>query len=120
MIRIGKILFLAALLTAPAVSLAQGEDPELRSSQNEPAAVEIPLYAGATVKSVLDALNAKGFKIKYNPEQVLPTMTLLERPKATRIDMLLNEILSPYDLHASQIVHGGWAVKAKKKKKPKP
>lgn len=94
-------------------------ETEYRSSTNEPRAVEIPLYAGATVESVLQALNARGFRITYSPEQVLPTMTLLERPKATRIDMLLREILAPYDLHADHTPYGEWKVKPKKKKPAK-
>src|SRR5215510_10171221 len=65
---------------------APGTDADVRAKRADPAAVEIPLYAGAPVREVIDALNAKGFLIKYDPEQVLPTMKLLERPKATRID----------------------------------
>ena len=60
----------------------------------------MPLYAGALVSDVLTALNDKGFQIKWDPKQVLPTMTLLERPKATRIDYLLDEILAPYGMRA--------------------
>ena len=94
-------------------------ETEYRDSNNEPSAVEIPLYAGATVESVLQALIGKGFRIKYSSEQVLPTMTLLERPKSTRIDMLLKEILAPYDLHADHTAYGEWKVKPMKKKPTK-
>ena len=73
----------------------QATGGEYRSKTVDPRAVQIPLYAGALVSDVLTALNDKGFSIKWKPEQVLPTMTLLERPKSTRIDNLLNEILEP-------------------------
>lgn len=106
--KLAAMMFLAATCHAA--------ETEYRDSVNEPRAVEIPLYAGATVESVLQALNDRGFRIKYSPEQVLPTMTLLERPKATRIDMLLREILAPYDLHADHTAYGEWKVKPKKKK----
>jgi hypothetical protein len=47
-------------------------------------------------------------------------MTLLERPKSTRIDNLLNEILKPYDLRADHNMRdGGYRVKPLKKKKKK-
>ena len=105
------LIFLAATCGAA--------ETEYRDSTNEPRAVEIPLYAGATVESVLKALNERGFHITYSSEQVLPTMTLLERPKSTRIDMLLREILEPYDLHADHTAYGEWKVKPKKKKPAK-
>ena len=111
---IGTLIALLCIATTGSAA-----ETEYRDSTNEPRAVEIPLHAGATVESVLQALNQKGFRIKYNPEQVLPTMTLLERPKATRIDMLLREILEPYDLHADHTAYGEWKVKPKKKKPPK-
>jgi hypothetical protein len=101
------------------VATCGAAETEYRDSNNEPSAVEIPLYAGATVESVLQALIEKGFRIKYSSEQVLPTMTLLERPKSTRIDMLLREILAPYDLHADHTPYGEWKVKPKKKKPAK-
>ena len=101
-----------------AASCYAGET-EWRDQTNEPRAAEIPLYAGATIESVLQALNAKGFRITYDPEQVRPTMTLIERPKSTRIDMLLREILEPYDLHADHTAYGEWKVKPIKKKKAK-
>ena len=67
---------------------------------------------------MLTALVDKGFTIKWDPEQVLPTMKLLERPKATRIDKLLTEILTPYDLRADHnLMDGGWRVRPQKKKK---
>jgi hypothetical protein len=91
---------------------------EARNKHADPAAVEIPLYAGAPVREVLDALNDKGFLIKYDKEQVLPTMRLLERPKATRIDKLLAEILAPWNLRADRnAMDGGWRVRPQKTKK---
>ena len=95
-----------------------GTDPDVRTKRADPAAVEIPLYVGAAVRDVLEALNAKGFTIKWDPEDVLPTMKLLERPKATRIDKLLIEILTPYDLRADHnLQDGGWRVRPIKRKK---
>jgi len=93
-------------------------NPDMRNKRADPSAVEIPLYAGAAVRDVLDALNEKGFTIKYDKEQVLPTMKLLERPKATRIDRLLSEILAPWSLKADRNqMEGGWRVRPTKKKK---
>jgi hypothetical protein len=98
--------------------MGQGTDPDVRSRKSDPSAVEIPLYAGAPIREVLTALTEKGFTIKWDPEQVLPTMKLLERPKATRIDKLLTEILMPYDLRADHnLQDGGWRVRPQKKKK---
>jgi hypothetical protein len=94
-------------------------ETEYRDFHNEPQAVDIPLYAGATVESVLQSLNQKGFRISYSPEHVLPTMTLLERPRSTRIDMLLREILEPYQLRADHTPYGEWKIKPNRKK-PKP
>lgn len=100
--------------------VGQGTGGEFRNVTPDPKAVEIPLYAGALVSDVLTALTEKGFRIKWSPEQVLPTMTLLERPKSTRVDHLLNEILSPWDLRADHNLNdGGYSVKTLKKKKPK-
>jgi hypothetical protein len=45
-------------------------------------------------------------------------MTLLEKPKATRIDTLLSEILTPWGLRADHnLMDGGWRVRPLKKKK---
>ena len=99
--------------------MGQGTDADVRAKKSDPPAVEIPLYAGAPIREVLTALTDKGFTIKWDPEQVLPTMKLLERPKASRIDKLLTEILTPYDLRADHnLMEGGWRVRpiAKKKK----
>lgn len=99
---------------------SQGTDADVRHSTADPKAVEIPLYPGAPISAVLTALIEKGFKIKWSPEEVLPTMTLLERPKATRIDNMLNEILKPYDMRADHnLQDGGYRVKPLKKKKKK-
>jgi hypothetical protein len=96
----------------------QGTDADVRAKTADPPAVEIPLYAGAPIREVLTALTDKGFTIKWDPEQVLPTMKLLERPKASRIDKLLTEILTPYDLRADHnLMDGGWRVRPIKKKK---
>lgn len=96
----------------------QGTDADVRAKKADPAAVEIPLYPGAPIRDVLTALSEKGFTIKWSPEEVLPTMKLLERPKATRIDKLFAEILTPYDLRADHnLMDGGWRVRPIKKKK---
>jgi hypothetical protein len=98
----------------------QGVGGEYRDKVIDPRAVEIPLKPGTLVSDVLTALTDKGFRIKWKTEQVLPTMTLLEKPKATRVDNLLNEILAPYDLRADpDLLKGGYLVKQVKKKKPK-
>jgi hypothetical protein len=45
-------------------------------------------------------------------------MTLLERPKATRVDKLLTEILAPWGLRADHnLQDGGYRVRQVKKKK---
>jgi hypothetical protein len=105
--------------TQPAVQYPSiSNDPDVRNKKADPAAVEIPLYVGAPVRDVLQALSDKGFTIKWDPEQVLPTMKLLEKPKATRIDMLLKEILAPWALRADHnLQDGGWRVRPLKKKK---
>lgn len=103
---------------APPVPENPGYGPDVRNKKADPSAVEVPLYAGAPVRDVLQALNDKGFAIKWDPEQVLPTMKLLEKPKSTRIDRLLTEILAPYDLRADHnLQDGGWRVRPIKKKK---
>jgi hypothetical protein len=102
----------------PPLPAGQGTDPDARGKRDDPHAVNIPLYTGARVSDVLQALNDKGFTIKWEPEQVPPTMRLLERPKATRIDKMLNEILAPHDLRADHnLMDGGWRVRPKNKKK---
>jgi hypothetical protein len=96
----------------------QSTDADVRGKKPDPAAVRVPLYAGAPVRDVLKALTDKGFTIKWDESQVLATMTLLERPKATRIDKLLNEILEPYNLRADHnLMDGGYRVRPKKKPK---
>ena len=45
-------------------------------------------------------------------------MTLLEKPKATRIDTLLTEILKPWGLRADHnLMDGGWRVRPLKEEK---
>jgi hypothetical protein len=105
---------LTMLLVAAACTAGE---TEWRNVTNEPGAAKIFLHPGVPLESVLESLNSKGFRIRYNPDQVLPSMTLLERPKATRIDMLLREILAPYDLHADHTPYGEWMVKPRKKKR---
>jgi hypothetical protein len=99
---------------------SQGTDADVRHGAGDPRAVMVPLYPGAPIPAVLDALIQKGFKIKWNAEEVLPTMTILERPKATRIDNVLNEILKPWGMRADHnMVDGGYRVRPLKKKDKK-
>ena len=96
---------------------SQGTDADVRHGAGDPRAVEIPLYAGALISDVLTSLTAKGFKIKWDPKEVLPTMTLLEKPKATRVDNMLNEILAPWGMRADHNqMDGGYRVRLLKKK----
>jgi hypothetical protein len=105
---------------SPELPAGMGTGGEFRSKNVDPKAVEIPLYAGALVSDVLTALTDKGFRIRWKPEQVLPTMTLLERPKSTRVDYLLNEILEPWGMKADpDLMQGGYLVRKMKKKKSK-
>lgn len=98
----------------------QGNGEEYRDKVADPKAVEIPLKPGTPVSDVLTALTQKGFRIVWKPEQVLPAMTLLEKPKSTRVDNLLNEILRPWGMQADpDLLRGGYLVKNLKKKKPK-
>jgi len=98
----------------------QGNGEEFRSKAVDPKAVEIPLYVGAAVADVLTALKDKGFHIRWTPEQVTTEMKLMEKPKSTRVDNLLNEILKPWGLRADpDLMKGGYLVKDLKKKKPK-
>ena len=83
---------------------------EQQSSKNDPAAVSVPMRAGATLESVLTALNARGFRIVYSSALVQPTMTLREVPTATRIDELLREILTPWNLRAVHAANGDWLI----------
>jgi hypothetical protein len=100
--------------------MGQGTDADVRARKSDPRAVEIPLYPGAPIREVLKALTDKGYTIKWDPEQVLPTMKVLERPKATRIDKVLTAILTPYDLRADHnLQDGGYRVRPIDKKKKK-
>lgn len=98
----------------------QGNGEEFRSKAVDPKSVEIPLYVGAAVAEVLTALTGKGFQIRWKPEQVTAEMKLLEKPKSTRVDNLLNEILKPWGLRADpDLMKGGYLIKDLKKKKSK-
>jgi len=93
---------------------------EYRSKTVDPKAVQIPLYPGALISDVLTALTDKGFTIRWTAEQVTPEMKVLEKPRATRVDNLLNEILKPWGLRADpDLMKGGYLVKDMKKKKSK-
>ena len=93
---------------------------EFQSKVVDPKAVQIPLKPGTPLSEVLTALTDKGFRIKWKPDQVSPDMKLLEKPRATRVDNLLNEILKPYDMRAdADLMKGGYLIKDLKKKKSK-
>jgi hypothetical protein len=95
-------------------------DADVRDKHQDPSAVEIPLYAGARVMDVLQALNDKGFLIKWDKKQIEPSMKLLEKPKASRIDKLLGEILEPHGYRADHNLRdGGFRVRPQKKPKTK-
>jgi len=91
---------------------------EFQSKVVDPRAVEIPLKPGTLISDVLTALTDKGFRIMWKPAQVQPNMKLLEKPRATRVDNLLNEILEPWGMRADpDLMRGGYLVKDLKKKK---
>ena len=95
----------------------QGVGEEYRSKVVDPKAVQIPLYPGALISEVLTALTDKGFHIRWKPDQVTPEMKLLEKPRSTRVDSLLNEILKPWGMRADpDLLKGGYLVKDLKKK----
>jgi hypothetical protein len=97
-----------------------GTGSEFQSKSVDPKAVQIPLSAGTLVSEVLAALTDKGFRIKWKPEQVTSAMKLLARPKSTRVDNLLNEILEPWGMRADpDLMRGGYLIKDLKKKKSK-
>ncbi len=83
---------------------------EQREANPDPAAASIPLRAGASLESVLAALNARGHRIVYSSALVLPTMTLREVPKAAGIAELLREILAPWNLRAVHAANGDWLI----------
>ena len=109
---------LAQVGAAPPLPTMPTPGLDVRTRHADPAAVEIPLYAGAPVSDVLQALSDKGFLIKWDKKQVLPTMKLLEKPKSTRIDNLLTEILTPWGMRADRNqFDGGFRVRPMKKSK---
>lgn len=115
------LLFVAATCHAQyegaPLPAGQGTGEEYRSKAVDPKAVQIPLYPGVLVSDVLTALTEKGFHIRWKPEQVTPTMKLLEKPRSTRVDNLLNEILKPWGMRADpDLLKGGYLVKDLKKK----
>jgi hypothetical protein len=96
---------------------SQGTDADVRHRTADPRAVMIPLFVGTPISDVLTALVAKGFKIKWSPKEVLPTMKIVERPKSTRVDFMLNEILKPWDLRVDHNqMDGGYRVRPVTKK----
>jgi len=95
----------------------QATGEEFRSKTVDPKAVEVPLYVGALLSEVLTALTDKGFRIKWKPEQVTPAMKLLAKPKSSRVDNLLNEILAPWGMRADpDLMRGGYLIKDLKTK----
>jgi hypothetical protein len=86
---------------------AEGQTPPASAP-----ASAVPLRAGATLDSVLAALNARGHRIVYSNALVTPMMTLRATPRATRIDDLLAEILAPWRLRAIAAENGDWLIVA--------
>ena len=86
------------------------------STVNDPKAIDLLFKEGTTIQSILDGLSDKGFHIKYKKQQLPPTMTLLALPKNTRIDLLLEEILEPWNLNVYHTPLGQWIVKPAKAK----
>ena len=97
-----------------------GTGSEFQSKVVDPKAIEIPLKPGTPLSEVLTALTEKGFRIQWKPEQVSADMKLVSRPKATRVDNLLNEILEPWGMRAdADLMRGGYLIRDLKKKKSK-
>jgi hypothetical protein len=93
---------------------------EFQSKVVDPKAVQIPLKPGTPLSEVLTSLTDRGFHIKWKPEQLQPNMKLLERPRSTRVDNLLNEILKPWGMQADpDLMRGGYLVKDMKGKAKK-
>ena len=68
------------------------------------------MQAGASVESVLAALNAQGFRVVYSSALVRPEMVLRARPAAARVDEVLREVLAPWKLRAIAAANGDWLV----------
>jgi len=83
---------------------------------NDPHAIDLLFKEGNTIQSILDGLVDKGFHIKYKKQQLSPTMTLLALPKNSRIDLLLQEILEPWNLNVYHSPLGQWIIRPGKKK----
>jgi outer membrane cobalamin receptor len=104
----GLLTSLSAIFAAGLSSSAWAAEP--LTGRNEPAAVNVPLHVGASVESVLSALNSRGFHIVYSSALVQPSMTLRDLPKSSRIDELLREILAPWQLRAVRAANGDWLI----------
>jgi hypothetical protein len=87
------------------------------SSSNDPAAVDLLFKEGNSLVSIIDGLKAKGFQIEYKKGLVQPTMTLLALPKTERIDDVLHEMLTPWNLDVYHSPYGKWVIRPVKKKK---
>ncbi len=122
-----RIALAAAAMLASTQALAQmtslssagvkgGLVDQSQGGTNDPAAVDMLFKEGNTIKSILDGLKEKGFPIEYKKKQVLPSMTLIALPKASRIDEVLAEILAPWNLRAYHSPDGRWIVRSAKGK----
>jgi hypothetical protein len=76
------------------------------------APVQLSSRAGASLDSTLAELNSRGFRIVYSSALVTPRMTLRAAPRATRLEALLEEILSPWQLRAVPAANGDWLIVA--------
>jgi hypothetical protein len=95
------------------LALAGGARAEVLPAAQETRSVDTrQLREGSPVSAALAALNEQGFRVVYSSALVRPDMTLQARPRATRIDELLREILSPWKLHAVRASNGDWLIAA--------
>ena len=85
-------------------------------SVNDPAAIEMLFTEGNSIASILEGLKEKGFHIQYKEKHLLPEMTLLSLPTATRIDDVLREILEPWNFRVYRSPLGHWVVTPNKKR----
>lgn len=96
---------LVAITAALLLPLAAAQDAPPR-----PGSVAAELRAGATLEAALAVLITRGYRIVYSSALVTPAMTLRTAPRSTRIDALLEEILSPWHLRAVPGGDGEWLI----------
>jgi hypothetical protein len=75
-------------------------------------AAAVELTRGVSLEAALAELTTRGHRIVYSSALVRPEMQLRTAPAATRIDVLLEEILAPWQLRAVQAANGDWLIVA--------